>query len=52
MNQALICYCFSYTVEDIKKDIIKNGHSTIMARIKSEKKNGKCNCESTNPKGK
>lgn len=51
MSQKLICYCFSYTADDIKNDIIENGHSTIMIRITNAKKNGKCNCESTNPKG-
>ncbi len=51
MGQNLVCYCFGYTAVDIKKDYDENGHSTIMNRILSEKKNGKCNCETTNPKG-
>jgi hypothetical protein len=51
MSQSLICYCFNYTADDIKSDFKENGQSTIMARIANEKKNGKCNCESTNPKG-
>jgi len=46
-----ICYCFNYTAEDIRNDFQKNGKSTIMDSIMNEKKNGKCNCESTNPKG-
>ncbi len=51
MTQNLVCYCFGYTAEDIKKDYDENSRSTIMDRIANEKKNGKCNCESTNPKG-
>jgi hypothetical protein len=51
MSENLICYCFNYTEEDIKTDYIENGQSTIMLRLMGEKKNGKCNCESTNPKG-
>jgi hypothetical protein len=51
MNDTLICYCFNYTAEEIKNDFIKNGESTIMARIINEKKNGQCHCESKNPKG-
>ena len=51
MNTKLICYCFNYTEEDIENDFIKNGESTIMARIMNEKKNGHCQCESKNPKG-
>jgi len=51
MNQDLVCYCLGYTAEDIKKDYMENGYSSITARIADEKKNGKCNCASTNPKG-
>ena len=51
MAQEKVCYCFNYTVEDIQSDLQANGKSTIMDRIMNEKKNGKCNCESTNPKG-
>ena len=52
MASALICYCFGYTEEDIKKDFTENGHSVILERIISEKKDGKCNCETKNPKSK
>jgi len=51
MNPELVCYCFGYTELDIKQDFTDNGHSTILARIISEKKNGNCTCETTNPKG-
>ena len=46
-----ICYCFNYTTNDIRKDIDKNGKSTIMEKIKSEKKRGGCQCKTMNPKG-
>ena len=51
MKSDLICYCFGYTAEDIRADLAANGFSTIMARIMKEKKNGGCNCASSNPKG-
>jgi len=51
MSEKLICYCFNYTEDDIKNDYITNGQSTIMSRLATEKKNGQCNCESKNPKG-
>lgn len=51
MAQNLVCYCFGYTADDIRNDYDASGHSTIMDRIKSEKKDGKCNCETSNPKG-
>lgn len=51
MTQEKVCYCFNYTVEDIQRDFQENGKSAIMERIMNEKKNGKCSCETTNPKG-
>ena len=47
----LICYCFNYTKGDILDDLHKNGMSTIMERIKTEKKKGACQCKTKNPKG-
>ena len=47
----LICYCFTYTESDIKADILKNKKSTILERIKAEKKADTCECNSKNPKG-
>ena len=47
----LICYCFGYTASDIEEDVTKNGKSTIMDKILSEKKAGGCHCAEKNPKG-
>ena len=47
----LICFCFGYTVEDIKNDIRDNGKSLILEKIKAEKSLGKCDCTNKNPKG-
>ncbi len=33
----LICYCFEYTGEDVKQDLLKNGRSLIMEKITAEK---------------
>ena len=49
--ESLICYCFGYTTSDIERDVVTNGKSTIMDRIISEKKAGKCQCAAKNPKG-
>jgi len=49
--EDLICYCFNYTVSDIENDVQRNGKSTIMERILSEKKAGGCRCAEKNPKG-
>jgi cation transport ATPase len=47
----LVCYCFTHTRKDIEQDYQKNGRSTIMAKIASEKKAGGCDCANTNPNG-
>ena len=38
--------------DDIKKDYEDNGMSTIMEKIKMEKRFGNCQCATKNPKGK
>jgi hypothetical protein len=50
MNET-ICYCFNYTEDDLEKDVVEHGHSTIMERIIAESKAGACSCETNNPKG-
>ena len=47
----MICYCFSFTAEDIEQDYWRNGRSTIMEKIQTEKKFGNCECAVKNPKG-
>ena len=47
----LICYCFEYTEADIKEDILKNnGKSTLMERIKAEKKQEIASVKQKTPK--
>lgn len=50
-NDDLVCFCFGFTRTDIEKDCIKNGQSTIMAKIAAAKKVGECDCENKNPIG-
>jgi hypothetical protein len=47
----MVCYCFNFTAEDIEQDYLKNGRSTIMEKIRAEKKTGQCDCAIKNPKG-
>ena len=48
----LICYCFGYSADDIERDYLANGSSTIMKKIQKEKNFGNCQCAVKNPKGK
>lgn len=50
-SDDLVCYCFKFTRNDIEQDYMKNGQSTIIEKISSEKKSGGCDCAKKNPKG-
>ncbi len=51
-QNELVCYCFGYSLKDIENDLIDNhGKSQILDRIMSEKKAGRCECATRNPKG-
>jgi hypothetical protein len=49
--EELICYCFGFTAEDIRRDWRINGRSTIMEKIRREKTLGACRCATKNPRG-
>jgi hypothetical protein len=51
-DDDLVCYCFEYTKRDIEHDYSENGKSRIYEKIALEKKAGRCNCASKNPKSK
>ena len=48
----LICFCFGYSADDIERDYLENGDSTIIKKIRMEKKFDNCQCATKNPKGK
>ena len=48
----LICYCFEYSADDIRKDIKEhNGHSMILQEILAAKRTGGCQCAAKHPEG-
>ncbi len=52
MEKDLVCYCFGYTQEDITRDVLENGGtSLILQRILHEKQQGACNCTANHPLG-
>jgi hypothetical protein len=46
-----ICYCFSFTEQQIIDDVQQHGESTIRAHIQRQVQAGRCRCELTNPAG-
>ena len=46
-----VCYCFAWTRERIKKQLVETGRSTALAEISREVKAGTCACDVKNPKG-
>jgi hypothetical protein len=49
-DHDLVCYCFEYTKKDIEDDLKNNGHSTVLGKIIAEKKQGRCECATKNPR--
>jgi len=48
----LICYCFEYSADDIRKDVTANhGRSTILEKIVAAKRAGRCQCAASHPEG-
>ncbi len=50
--KKVICYCHNHTNEDLQRDVVQYGRSTILEKIIAESKAGNCSCEVRNPKGK
>ena len=50
-NEEMICYCFHYTVGDIRCDIAEHGESTILQKILDAKQTGGCDCATNHPRG-
>ncbi len=48
---ANMCYCFGWTKQRIKEDLIKNGKSSAIEDIKHNMDTIGCSCEIKNPSG-
>ncbi|MEO8190573.1 MAG: (2Fe-2S)-binding protein [Acidobacteriota bacterium] len=46
-----VCYCFDFTVADLRRDMTVGGKTEIPAIIAAEIKAGHCACEVKNPQG-
>lgn len=46
-----LCYCFGFSVADVRRELVETGRCTIPARITGEVRAGRCSCEIRNPSG-
>ena len=46
-----LCYCFGYSVGDVRRDLAENGGALVPAAITREIRAGHCACEVRNPQG-
>ncbi len=46
-----ICYCFGYSVADVRRDLATRGKTDIPAIIRAQVQAGHCACEVKNPQG-
>jgi hypothetical protein len=46
-----VCYCWSFTEDQIVEDLLAHGRSTIRDYILEEVRAGRCACETLNPAG-
>ena len=50
-DDELICYCFRHSRHDIREDVRRHGHSTILAAVRQAHREGRCRCETLHPQG-
>lgn len=50
-GERTVCYCFAVSEGDIRGEIEATGRSTVVERIGSLVKSGRCACEVRNPQG-
>ena len=48
---ATMCYCFEWTKERIREELLKSGQTQALGDIKAKMKDPGCSCEVLNPSG-
>ncbi len=49
--KRLVCYCFDHSVDEINKEVEREGTSSVIESITQKCRNGEDRCEETNPQG-
>jgi hypothetical protein len=50
-GDRMICYCFGENETELRAEIIANGTSQAVARVRAQIAAGRCACETRNPRG-
>ena len=50
-SPATTCYCFGWTKEKIKAQLVESGETNALEDIKAQMQNPGCSCETLNPSG-
>ncbi len=50
-DELVVCYCFQYTVGQIRAEVERTGASTVVERITAGIRAGQCACDLRNPQG-
>jgi len=50
-SPATVCYCFEWTKEKIKEELLNTGETVALTDIKAKMENPGCACEVLNPSG-
>jgi Zinc binding domain len=50
-GERLLCYCFGENERDVRAELMKNGHSGVIDRIRTHIAAQRCACDIRNPRG-
>lgn len=50
-GDRVICYCFGENESNIRAEIVRDGHSRAVERVRAHVQAGRCACEVRNPRG-
>ena len=50
-DDILVCYCFQYTIKDVKLEVERTGNNIIVEQINRGVQAGLCACDIRNPQG-
>lgn len=50
-DRVPLCYCFDFSLADVRRELAETGRCTIPARVEAEVRARRCSCNTRNPSG-